>query len=115
MNNPLSQLSSILIDAGETIRRLTQLPWGPGSALARELLADLELHLARLKREAERLSPEPAEIPPHDWSEPAQPPLKLSHPSPRPRPQTLDPRQTMRIVSEFYQRSNRELQHRKAG
>jgi len=111
----MSELTEAIAAAHQVIQQLSALAGDATDGDARSLLSDLELLMARIEAETARLKLENIELHRHISSleEVDAPKLrKVISPSFPPKP---DVRETMKLVSQFYQLFSADRPYRKAG
>jgi hypothetical protein len=101
-------MSELIEVIGQTYQCIHQLAELVEPIEAGPLLADLELQLAKIAAEAAQLQQENIELHRHISTQPKiepAPPIQMLR---RPMPPKKDVRQTMQMVSQFYERASRE-------
>ena len=110
----MSELIEVIAETFHTLHHLADSLSESGDETSRILLGDLELQLAKIESEGASLKQENLELHRHLGSTPSS----ETHIPKKSFPRLAgrgDVRQTMQVVSQFYQRYTRETQYRKAG
>jgi hypothetical protein len=101
----MSELIEVIAQTSQNIHQLAELA---EDGVAGPLLADLELQLATIASEAAHLKQENIELHRQLMSQPKIDSPLVMQEYRRPTPPKKDVRQTMQMVSQFYQRASRE-------
>ena len=111
----MSELTEVIAEAHQLIQRLSALAGGATDGTARSLLSDLELQIARVETKVARLKQENIELQRRILGQGEVENSKRRVMPGRSLPPRPDVRETMQLVSQFYQLFSREQPYRKAG